>query len=63
MEALAAELGVTRQAVSQWENGDNRPTGPARRQLALVLGVDLAIVDGWFAVQPAGQDAGAAVEA
>ena len=52
MESLGERLGVTRQAVSSWENGESIPGGPARRLLALTLGVPLVTVDSWFE-QPA----------
>ncbi len=47
-EQLAGLVGVTRPAVSQWIGGQSRPSGPARRQLALALGVPLDTVDSWF---------------
>lgn len=50
MEDLAGKVGVTRQAVGQWERGEARPSGPARRQIALTLGVRLSVVERWLAV-------------
>lgn len=47
-EALAAKLGLTRGAVSQWETGETSPTGPARRLLALIFNVEQHVVDSWF---------------
>ena len=49
METLANQLGVTRQAVSQWEKGTTTPTGPARRLLSHILGLPLDTIDAWFA--------------
>jgi DNA-binding transcriptional regulator YiaG len=49
METLANQLGVTRQAVSQWEKGTTTPTGPARRLLSQILGLPLDTIDAWFA--------------
>ena len=43
-EDLAARLGVTRPAVSQWESGQ-KPGGPARRLLAQELGLELEVID------------------
>ena len=38
-EQLAAEVYVTRQAVSRWENGESEPSVDMRKLLASVLGV------------------------
>lgn len=48
-EELAANVGVTRSAVSQWETGDTTPQGPARIVLSQVFNVPMAVVDSWFA--------------
>jgi transcriptional regulator with XRE-family HTH domain len=48
-EALAEMLGVTREAVSQWERGGSLPGGPARRLLAQLFEVPLEVVEAWFA--------------
>lgn len=48
MEEVAAQLGVTRQAVGHWEAGSATPGGPARRVLAQIFGVTLDTVDSWF---------------
>lgn len=48
LESLAVKLGLTRQAVSFWETGTTVPSGSSRRLLALILGVDLEVVDAWF---------------
>lgn len=45
---VATEIGVTRSAVGHWETGFSSPSGPARRQLSLLLEVPLEVVDGWF---------------
>lgn len=47
MEQLADQVGVTRQAVGQWEAGSS-PSGPARRLLAQIFNVELDVIDGWF---------------
>jgi len=46
---LAAELGVTRAAVSTWEVGTSLPGGPSRRLLAQLFEVPLEVVEAWFA--------------
>jgi DNA-binding transcriptional regulator YiaG len=46
---LAARIGVTRAAVSQWEVGASLPGGPARRLLAQLFEVPLEVVEAWFA--------------
>lgn len=40
-DALATALGVTRQSVSNWENGNNLPQGPQMAALEQALGVTL----------------------
>ena len=47
-EGLAERLGVTRPSVSQWENGHTKPSGPARRLIAVVLDVPVDLVQSWF---------------
>lgn len=47
-DELAAKVGVTRGAVSQWEVGVSLPGGPARRLLAQLFGVPLDVVESWF---------------
>lgn len=45
---LARRVGVSPSAVSFWLSGDRTPNGPARRQIAAVLGVSLDVVGKWF---------------
>jgi DNA-binding transcriptional regulator YiaG len=52
--ALARELGVSPPAVSQWVGGATTPTGPARRLIAQLMGVPLAVVESWFKSAPSG---------
>lgn len=40
-EALAAELGVSRQAVSKWENGDSEPSTANLLALAALYGISV----------------------
>jgi transcriptional regulator with XRE-family HTH domain len=48
-EQLAARVGVTPQAVSQWETCATVPVGPSRILLAQVFELPIDVVDGWFA--------------
>lgn len=41
-EELAERLGVSRQAVSKWENGSSVPQGANREMLSQVLGLELS---------------------
>jgi DNA-binding transcriptional regulator YiaG len=49
---VAAAVGVTPPAVSLWEAGQRRPSGPAKRLLADVLAVDEETIDSWFPAEP-----------
>ena len=40
MGRLAAEVGVSRQAVFHWETGDRAPSLPNLDKVAIVLGLD-----------------------
>lgn len=42
-EELAAQLGVSRQAVSKWENDSSIPQGINREMLSQTLGLELAV--------------------
>ena len=42
-EDLAAQLGVSRQAVSKWENDSSTPQGINREMLSQILGLELSI--------------------
>lgn len=42
-EELAAQLGVSRQAVSKWENDSSLPQGINREMLAQILGLELSV--------------------
>ena len=52
---LGERLGVTRQAVSNWEQGVAVPGGPAIRLLAQVFGIQPEAVNGWFNKETAGR--------
>ncbi len=41
---LATEVGVTRQAVYQWESGSTLPTDSKRPAIAEALGIHMAIL-------------------
>ena len=43
---VAKKLGVSKQAVSSWENGKKEIPEARRRQLALLFGVDASVFDG-----------------
>ena len=47
-DALAEKLGVTYQAVSNWENGQNTPETAMLPKLAMVFGVSLDKLMCWF---------------
>ena len=42
---IAKKLGVSKQAVSSWENGKKEIPEARRRQLALLFGVDASVFD------------------
>ena len=44
-EELAAQLGVSRQAVSKWENDSAIPQGINRDMLSQILGIELSVAD------------------
>ena len=44
-QKLAEPLGVTRQAVSEWERGLSIPDINQARKIASVLGIDLSEID------------------
>ncbi|MEO9322828.1 helix-turn-helix transcriptional regulator [Nocardioides sp. C4-1] len=50
-DRLAAEVGVSRHLVGRWERGDAPQIGH-QRHLARALGLDLAVVAGWFGTPP-----------
>lgn len=52
-EELAELLGVSLSAVRHWESGIRTPGGPARRQLAQVLGAPFGVVESWFSTTAA----------
>ena len=45
---LGEKLGVTRQAVANWEQGLSMPGGPAVRLMAQVFGIQPDAVESWF---------------
>ena len=44
-EELAAQLGVSRQAVSKWENNSAIPQGINREMLSQILGIEISVTD------------------
>jgi transcriptional regulator with XRE-family HTH domain len=47
-EEIAERVGVTPQAVSNWEVGRARPLGSSRILIAQLFDVSVDIVDSWF---------------
>jgi len=48
ISALAAQIGVSRQAIYKWERGETKPNRIARKVLAATLFIAPEVIDSWF---------------